>query len=536
MAGNIQSKIAQLHWSQWLGLCGLVALFVGLRWNNYDAPLNRDEGEYAYAAQLLVQGVAPYEHAFVQKPPAIFYSYVISNLLLPHAYWAPRLLASVFVALGTILLGFIARLEFGEGFALPVMWLATPMILLPGLEQVDANVEMFMLLPLVATVAVYCHARRDGHKMRYWLAAGFLAATTLLYKYTALPVLVFVFAVWLFEMWRAVRNGKFILRALACGMTGGILATALGLGFFLIQDGGKHLLECTVLFNKYYASSNLFGPAYFWAECKVLWRNWWILFLLPWAILLDPRPRAWFWLGLFLFAVLATNESCYSHYYMILMPFWAMLGALGIGALASRLSKWIGRFSGSATCLITVVMMILVLRPDAFWMFSSRQKFVEKKTEGFPFIDALVVAGQVLQRSTPNDFVYVAGSEPEILCYAQRFSPTRFITSYALMDPTPLARGYQSEAIRDLQQHPPKLIIFAQSGYSWTRQSGTPPEFLDFLGKFLKQDYQLAGGYVKSGTQDGYWSETLSRDEFMNSSLWLYERKSEQSATNSVVQ
>ncbi len=319
-----------------------MALFVGLRWNNYDAPLNRDEGEYAYAAQLLIHGVAPYQHAFVQKPPAVFYSYAFANLILPNDFWSPRLLAAAFVALATILLGFIARLEFGAGFALPVMWLATPMVLLPGLEQVDANVEMFMLLPLVATVAVYCYARHHSHKTQYWLAAGFLASTTLLYKYTALPVLAFVFVVWLIEMWRQARNLKAIVVALACAAAGGILAAALGLGFFLLQDGGKHLLECTVLFNRYYASSSLFGPAYFWAECKDFWRNWWILFLLPEAILLQPRPRIWFWLGIFLFAVLATNESCYSHYYMIIMPFWAMLCALGIVAVSSHLSRWTG--------------------------------------------------------------------------------------------------------------------------------------------------------------------------------------------------
>ena len=538
MAGNIQSKISGLNWSQWLGILGLAILFVGLRWNNYDAPLNRDEGEYAYSAQLLIHGRAPYQSAFVQKPPAIFYSYVLSNLLLPDAFWSPRLLASAFVALATVLLGLIARLEFGGVLALPVMWLATPMILLPGLDQTDANVEMFMLLPLMATVAVYCYARQHEHKNKFWLMAGFLTATTLLYKYTALPVLAFVFAVWLVELWRQSRNVKLIFAALACWAGGGILAAVLGLGFFLLHDGGRHLLECTVLFNRYYASSSLFGPAYFWREVEVLWRNWWILFLIPWSILLQPRPRVWFWLGIFLCAVLAANESCYSHYYMIIMPFWAMLCALGIIALALRLSKWLGRLSACATGLTTIVVMILVLRPDAMWMFLSRQKFVEIKTEGFPFIDALTVAGQVLQRSSPDDFVYVAGSEPEILYYAQRFSPTRFITSYALMDPTPLARGYQSEAINDLQQHPPKLIVFVQSGYSWTRQFGTPPEFLDFLEKLLKQDYKLAGGYVKPNAQDGYWTETLSRDEFMNSSLWLYERKPLQSdnATNTPAQ
>src|SRR5205807_201223 len=39
--------------SRWLGMLGILLLFIGLRWDSYDAPLIRDEGEFAYAAQLL---------------------------------------------------------------------------------------------------------------------------------------------------------------------------------------------------------------------------------------------------------------------------------------------------------------------------------------------------------------------------------------------------------------------------------------------------------------------------------------------------
>src|SRR5580693_2544324 len=119
MTSTIQRKIRDLHWSQWLSLFGLAVLFVALRWNNFNAPLIDDEGEFDYSARLLVQGIAPYQHAFIQKPPGVVYSYAFANLLLPQYFWAPRLLAYLFVALATVLLGWIARLEFGEGVALP---------------------------------------------------------------------------------------------------------------------------------------------------------------------------------------------------------------------------------------------------------------------------------------------------------------------------------------------------------------------------------------------------------------------------------
>src|SRR5208282_5191419 len=97
-------------------ILGLALLFLLLRWNNFNAPLTRDEGEYGYAARLLTSGHGlPYEHSFLQKPPMAAYTYALADLLAPDVYWFPRILAGVFAALATALLGYIARREFGPG-------------------------------------------------------------------------------------------------------------------------------------------------------------------------------------------------------------------------------------------------------------------------------------------------------------------------------------------------------------------------------------------------------------------------------------
>src|ERR1019366_1889061 len=171
-----------------------------------------------------------YEHAFIQKPPMVVYSYALANFLFPHFFWSPRLLAYAFVALATLLLGIIARLEFGRFSALPTMWLVTPMILLPGIEQFAANTEMFILLPLLATIAVYSYSRQHGYKPRHSFTAGFLCVTTLLYKYTTFPVLAFVYVVWSVEMWRATKNVNRFWQCWLSAFVGGIVAMGAILG------------------------------------------------------------------------------------------------------------------------------------------------------------------------------------------------------------------------------------------------------------------------------------------------------------------
>ena len=523
MAAQIRCKIKNLHWSQWLGIAGLAALFFALRWNSCDAPLIRDEGDFAYSAQLLIQGVAPYEHAFMQKPPMVIYSYALSNLLLPQAFWSARLLAYLFVAMATVLAGYVARLEFGRGFALPTMWLMTPMVLLPGIEQFWASVEMLQMLPVLATIAIYCYSRRHGHKPKHWFAAAFFAVTAILYKYTALPVLAFVFICWFVEICRTVADRNSIWRCVIFAVAGTVAAALIELGYFLIHDGGSRLWECTVLFNRHYVMSGPFGPADFLSRLKDFWSDWKILFFLPCIGLFLQNPRIWFWFGALISAFFATSMSIYGHYYIIVMPFLALLGAAGINVLASQLNKMF-KPSPRLGGLLTVVAVLLVIHPDVPWLLCSPERFDELKWGGdsseFNF-----VADKVSQLSSPDDLVFIAGSEAQILYYAHRFSATRFALVYPLMIPGPDTLRYQREAIQDLEKHPPALIVFVVSPESWVRHPTTPPDFFNFLDEFLKRDYELAGGYVKENGREGHWSERLTVEEYKASNLLLYKRR-----------
>jgi hypothetical protein len=58
-----------------LGLLLVLAFNIGIRWRLADMPLERDEGEYAYAGQLLLQGNPPYRDAYNMKFPGTYLAY-----------------------------------------------------------------------------------------------------------------------------------------------------------------------------------------------------------------------------------------------------------------------------------------------------------------------------------------------------------------------------------------------------------------------------------------------------------------------------
>ncbi len=88
-------------------------------------------------------------------------------------------------------------------------------------------------------------------------------------------------------------------------------------------------------------------------------------------------------------------------------------------------------------------------------------KFCQKEDGQFEPVFGITIGRRARGRIkfTPR-LCLLAGSEPQILYYAGRFSPTRFITVYPFTyPPAPVAKLYQAEAIRDLEAHPPSLIV-----------------------------------------------------------------------------
>ena len=77
-AGSNLTKVVDRKLSSYLclGLLVLViVLFAGIRYRLRTMPLERDEGEYAYAGQLILQGIPPYQLAYNMKLPGTYAAY-----------------------------------------------------------------------------------------------------------------------------------------------------------------------------------------------------------------------------------------------------------------------------------------------------------------------------------------------------------------------------------------------------------------------------------------------------------------------------
>jgi hypothetical protein len=233
-------------------------------------------------------------------------------------------------------------------------------------------------------------------------------------------------------------------------------------------------------------------------------------------------PHLWFWCGALVCAGLATGGSHFPHYYILVIPFWALVAAAGIQALADFLSRRSTFTMGQARAALTSLALVLLLLPDASWLSLPPRTFAAAKfARHSVFVESPIVGRRVAELSSPGDPVWVAASEPQILCYAHRPSATRFITVYALVIPSPKRNKYQTQAIGEISAHPPKLIVWA---HSWLQDEPQPSKYLQFLNDTLGRDYERVGGFVVGGS-GSRWAEPLSDAEAPVASVVLFRRK-----------
>ena len=64
------------HWPI-LGLVFILLFVTLVRWRIRAVPLERDEGEYAYAGQLMLQGIPPYQWVYNFKMPGVYAAYAL---------------------------------------------------------------------------------------------------------------------------------------------------------------------------------------------------------------------------------------------------------------------------------------------------------------------------------------------------------------------------------------------------------------------------------------------------------------------------
>jgi hypothetical protein len=133
-----------------------------------------------------------------------------------------------------------------------------------------------------------------------------------------------------------------------------------------------------------------------------------------------------------------------------------------------------------------------VVAGDAGFLFAGSPHAVARRLYGLnPFPESARIAEHIARRSGPGDSVFVVGSEPQILFFAERRSATRYILFYPLTGPFADALARQREAMREVEERDPLYVVWVDVEASLLVDERSERWIFETAARRLARDYRI---------------------------------------------
>jgi hypothetical protein len=504
----------------WLAVAVIVVAVVAIRLSNASFALERDEGEYGYAGQLILQGVPPYQAAFNMKFPGTYYAYAVVLGLFGQTASGIRAGLAVINAATIVLVFALARRFLRDRAAIVAAAVFATISLAPKMLALSAHATHFVLLPLLAALWVGLNRRSGALRA---LGAGVLVGVAALMKQHAV---IFVPLIAAIAFWPPEDDepapwiGRVGRAAIVLG--GAAIPIVVVAAVLALQGALSAFWFWTVDYARAYVSEVSIGdaPAVFaqtWPRVSdsllPIWVGAGVGLVVLWATRWPRHLRIW----LTAFAVTSALAICpgfyfREHYFVLLLPVVGML--VGVAAnlvdrmTEPRLGTWGAVTAQSALAAVLVVPFFV--GQGAMLFGHSPVDLSRAIYSSDIFNDAETVGRHIRDNSAPDARIAVLGSEPEIYFYAGRRSATGYVYTYALMEPQPYASRMQDEMIRQVEDAHPEFVVAVLDQTSWLMRPASERTIVDWVSRYTDACYQRIAVAIPA-----------------ESPLWLFKRKSQ---------
>ena len=501
---NFKTSIQLRENYQRLYLLGLAVVFFGIvlwvRLRLLGLPLERDEGEYAYMAQQLLQGIMPYTESQSIKFPGIYFVY--AGILTFFGETPSDIhLSIIFTNLASAYFIFLLGknlLNPSAGIVAAVCF--SVLTLSPSLQGVWANSEHFVLLPALA--GIFLLRVTQDQSARFFIS-GLLLGSSLLIKQHAVLFSLFGALYLGFRFFSRSQPLKKTILFIGLFLLGNLLPLILSALFYTANGKFLDFWFCTIQYASEYVSLiSLAGgfENFKYNFARILESN----FTLLWLSLIGLVSVAWvrdknqeylFLFGFFLCSFLAITPGLYfrAHYFLLWMPALSLLAAAGFNGLVDSFSSLRIKNIARVGLFILALGVPFLVQKNVFFKLSTFQ--VTRLVYGLnPFLESFEVARYIRNHSKKNDRIAVLGSEPQIYFFSHRKSATRHIYMYPLMERHAYARKMQAELIQEVEATQPKFVVVANLGGSWVSpRPHISPILKEWTQNYLNDEYEIQG-------------------------------------------
>ncbi len=497
------------HWKRfspvwpWLVLLAVLVFVTVLRVRTLDLPLERDEGEYAYAGQLLLRGVPPYTLAYNMKLPGTYLVYAGMLAAFGETETAIRFGLLLFNAATIVLVFLLGRRLFDAptGIVACVIYALTS--LSPGVLGMSAHANHFVIFFALWAILVLLRAV-DQERAGNFFFSGLLFGLAFLMKQQGVFFLLFGGCYLLWQEFRTrLTNWTHLVRHVAAFSLGAIIPFAVTCLVLFWCGAFSKFWFWTFSYSRTYATLLPLREAGLSLMVRLKTFAWpehflWVFAALGLVCLFcckGLRAQLLFLSGLLLVSVAAVAIGFYfrPHYFILALPVQGLLSAVAVRhcsqwAGLSRLPKIIRQLLLGLFLLTTLSLAAMEIS-----IYHTTNQINPRIYEGNPFHEAREVGRYIREHSAPDARVAVVGSEPEIYFYSQRRSATGYIYTYALMETHPFADQMQLDMIREIETARPEFFVFVNSQLSWMPEEGSGKTIISWAEKYWSEFYEIVG-------------------------------------------
>ena len=465
-------------------------------------PLERDEGEYAYTGQLLLQGIPPYKLAYSMKFPGTAASYALLMSIFGDTTTGIHLGLIVINLVTVGLIFFLGRYLLSELAGLAAAAAYGVISLMPYVLAQAAHATHFVVLPAIAGTSVLLRAL-DRQSRILILASGCLFGLALLMKQPGLFFVLFGI-VYLFSRGRSehVKLRQSALRSLIflLGVTVPLLVTCLLLWnvgvfeqfwFWTIKYAGQYGSQVSIADGLRIFANNLPNAV------GTAWPIWGIAAsgLVMCMVNRTLRTRAVFLTTFAFFSILAVCPGFYfrPHYFILVLPAVSLLAGVAVTAALDTI-----RFGAQNFRFVVLLLFGFALAwpiwAEADFFFERPLAEANRMVNGTnPFPESIKIGEYIRAQSSVSDTIAVLGSEPQIYFYSRRHSATGYIYTYGLMEPQPYAHQMQQEMMREIETAHPKFLVMVVVNKSWLAGRDSDQSILRWADAYCDANYEEVG-------------------------------------------
>lgn len=484
-----------------------IAFVIVVRLRLLDVPLERDEGEYAYMGQLILDGIPPYSQAYNMKLPGIYFLYALVILVFGQTGAGIHLGLLLFNVASIVLMYFIGKSLVNEWVGASASAAFAMLSLSNRVQSLWANAEHFVLPFALAGFLALLYYKRNERLSLLVLSGALFGIGTLVKQhgfFLGISGFVFLIAI-IFK--RSELHARSAARDLLWFVAAGAMPLVLSLiyvywsgvfdrfWFWAFTYARAYLTQIQPAGATFSFLSNFFPL--FKATSPI-----WILAALGCAAVLVSgplKPYRWFCLSFLVggFAAISPGYFFRPHYFVLILPSVALLFGLGVEFLTQLFKPIEGKILRLAIPAATAVIALLSpIASHADIFFQSSNFFVARATYGgHPLSEAKTISRFLEAWSAPEDRIGIIGSEPEMFFYTKRRSATGYLYHYSVIERQPYAQQMMREMTAEIESASPRFLLYVQVEPIWYKVPESVSELLRWYRRYSDSCYTVKARY-----------------------------------------